>query len=146
MGFMNLKYQDYALEKFMENGDKTYHAYLSQLWQDLNGGDSLKSMLELTKEPAYKLSDDDREDLKELSEEGTYLVLQELDNPFQNQTEDDALTMTVRYGYEVIDDKPTPVSYTHLDVYKRQDREALFRKWLSGQGLRSCKHDQLRWF
>ncbi|MEI4426636.1 hypothetical protein, partial [Streptococcus agalactiae] len=48
MGFMNLKYQDYALEEIMENGDKTYHAYLSQLWQDLNGGDSLKSMLELT--------------------------------------------------------------------------------------------------
>lgn len=107
MGFMNLKYQDYALEEIMEEEDKTYQAYLSQLWQDLNGGDSLKSMLELSKEPAYKLSDDDREDLKKLSEEGTYLVLQELDNPFQDQTEDDALTMTVRYGYEVIDDKPT---------------------------------------
>lgn len=102
-----LKYQDYALEEVMENGDKTYQAYLSQLWQDLNGGDSLKSMLELSKEPAYKLSDDDREDLKELSEEGTYLALQELDNPFQGQTEDDTLTMTVRYGYEVIDEKPT---------------------------------------
>ncbi|MGZ7153916.1 M23 family metallopeptidase, partial [Streptococcus pyogenes] len=83
--------------------DKTYQSYLSQLWQDLNGGDSLKSMLELSKEATYKLSDDDREDLKELSEEGTYLALQELDNPFQGQTEDDALTMTVRYGYEVID-------------------------------------------
>lgn len=120
MGFMNLKYQDYALEKFMENGDKTYHAYLSQLWQDLNGGDFLKSMLELTKEPAYKLSDDDREDLKELSEEGTYLVLQELDNPFQNQTEDDALTMTVRYGYEVIDDKPTLHHHIILEAKENQ--------------------------
>ena len=104
----------------MENGDKTYHAYLSQLWQDLNGGDSLKSMLELTKEPAYKLSDDDREDLKELSEEGTYLVLQELDNPFQNQTEDDALTMTVRYGYEVIDDKPTLHHHIILEAKENQ--------------------------
>ncbi|MBM9833403.1 CHAP domain-containing protein, partial [Enterococcus faecalis] len=103
---MNRKCKDDAIEEVMENGDKTYQAYLSQLWQDLNGGDSFKSMLELTKEPAYKLSDDDREDLKELSEEGTYLALQELDNPFQDQTEDDALTMTVRYGYEVIDDKP----------------------------------------
>ena len=107
MAFMNLKYQDYALEEVMEEGNKTYEAYLSQLWQDLNGGESLKAMLELTKEPTYKLSDDDREDLKELSEEGTYLALQELDNPFQGQTENDTLTMTVRYGYEVIDDKPT---------------------------------------
>ena len=120
MGFMNLKYQDYALEEIMEEGDKTYQAYLSQLWQDLNGGDSLKSMLELSKEPAYKLSDDDREDLKELSEEGTYLALQELDNPFQDQTEDDALTMTVRYGYEVIDDKPTLHHHIILEAKENQ--------------------------
>lgn len=120
MGFMNLKYQDYALEEIMEEEDKTYQAYLSQLWQDLNGGDSLKSMLELSKEPAYKLSDDDREDLKKLSEEGTYLVLQELDNPFQDQTEDDALTMTVRYGYEVIDDKPTLHHHIILEAKENQ--------------------------
>lgn len=120
MGFMNLKYQDYALEEIMEEEDKTYQAYLSQLWQDLNGGDSLKSMLELSKEPAYKLSDDDREDLKKLSEEGTYLVLQELDNPFQDQTEDDALTMRVRYGYEVIDDKPTLHHHIILEAKENQ--------------------------
>ncbi|SQF24492.1 hypothetical protein C4K59_000638 [Streptococcus thermophilus] len=120
MGFMNLKYQDYDLDEVMEEGDKTYQAYLSQLWQDLNGGDSLKSMLELTKEPAYKLSDEDREDLKELSEEGAYLALQELDNPFQNQTEDDALTMTVRYGYEVIDDKPTLHHHIILEAKENQ--------------------------
>lgn len=120
MVFMNLKYQDYALEEVMENGDRTYQAYLSQLWQDLNGGDSLKTMLELTKEPTYKLSDDDREDLKELSEEGTYLALQELDNPFQGQTEEGALTMTVRYGYEVIDDKPTLHHHIILEAKENQ--------------------------
>ncbi|MDT6009969.1 phage tail tip lysozyme [Streptococcus pneumoniae] len=120
MGFMNLKYQDYALEEVMENGDKTYQAYLSQLWHDLNGGDSLKAMLELTKEPAYKLSDDDREELKELSKEGTYLALQELDNPFQGQTEDDTLTMTVRYGYEMIDDKPTLHHHIILEAKENQ--------------------------
>lgn len=119
MGFMNLKYQDYALEEVMENGDKTYQAYLSQLWQDLNGEDSLKAMLELTKEPAYKLSDDDREELKELSKEGTYLV-QELDNPFQGQTEDDTLTMTVRYGYEMIEDKPTLHHHIILEAKENQ--------------------------
>ncbi|CKI75902.1 CHAP domain containing protein [Streptococcus pneumoniae] len=120
MGFMNLKYQDYALEEVMENGDKTYQAYLSQLWHDLNGGDSLKAMLELTKEPAYKLSDDDREELKELSKEGTYLALQELDNPFQGQTEDDTLTMTVRYGYEMIEDKPTLHHHIILEAKENQ--------------------------
>lgn len=120
MGFMNLKYQDYALEEVMENGDKTYQAYLSQLWHDLNGGDSLKAMLELTKEPAYKLSDDDREELKELSKEGTYLALQELDNPFQGQTEDDTLTMTVRYGYEMIEDKPTFHHHIILEAKENQ--------------------------
>lgn len=120
MGFMNLKYQDYALDEVMEEGDKTYQSYLSQLWQDLNGGDSLKSMLELSKEATYKLSDDDREDLKELSEEGTYLALQELDNPFQGQTEDDALTMAVRYGYEVIDDKPTLHHHIILEAKENQ--------------------------
>lgn len=120
MGFMNLKYQDYALEEVMENGDKTYQAYLSQLWHDLNGGDSLKAMLELTKEPAYKLSDDDREELKELSKEGTYLALQELDNPFQGQTEDDTLTMTVRYGYEMIEDKPTLHHHIILEAKESQ--------------------------
>ncbi|VKO78966.1 CHAP domain containing protein [Streptococcus pneumoniae] len=120
MGFMNLKYQDYALEEVMENGDKTYQAYLSQLWQDLNSGDSLKAMLELTKEPAYKLSDDDREELKELSKEGTYLALQELDNPFQGQTEDDTLTMTVRYGYEMIEDKPTLHHHIILEAKENQ--------------------------
>ncbi|MDG9597257.1 phage tail tip lysozyme [Streptococcus pneumoniae] len=120
MGFMNLKYQDYALEEVMENGGKTYQAYLSQLWHDLNGGDSLKAMLELTKEPAYKLSDDDREELKELSKEGTYLALQELDNPFQGQTEDDTLTMTVRYGYEMIEDKPTLHHHIILEAKENQ--------------------------
>lgn len=120
MGFMNLKYQNYALEEVMENGDKTYQAYLSQLWHDLNGGDSLKAMLELTKEPAYKLSDDDREELKELSKEGTYLALQELDNPFQGQTEDDTLTMTVRYGYEMIEDKPTLHHHIILEAKENQ--------------------------
>lgn len=120
MGFMNLKYQDYALEEVMENGDKTYQAYLSQLWHDLNGGDSLKAMLELTKEPAYKLSDDDREELKELSKEGTYLALQELNNPFQGQTEDDTLTMTVRYGYEMIEDKPTLHHHIILEAKENQ--------------------------
>lgn len=120
MGFMNLKYQDYALEEVMENGDKTYQVYLSQLWHDLNGGDSLKAMLELTKEPAYKLSDDDREELKELSKEGTYLALQELDNPFQGQTEDDTLTMTVRYGYEMIEDKPTLHHHIILEAKENQ--------------------------
>lgn len=51
----------------------------------LNGSDSIKSMSDLYKEPAYKLSDEDEEELKELTEEGNYLSLQELDNPFRDR-------------------------------------------------------------
>ncbi|HGS3609808.1 TPA: phage tail tip lysozyme, partial [Streptococcus pneumoniae] len=64
--------------------------------------------------------DDDREELKELSKEGTYLALQELDNPFQEQTEDDTLTMTVRYGYEMIEDKPTLHHHIILEAKENQ--------------------------
>ena len=117
---MNHKYQDYALDEIMEEGSQTYQAYLSQLWQDLNGGSSIQSMSDLTRNPPYKLSDEERADLKELSEEGTYLALQELENPFQGQTEDDALTMTVRYGYEVIDEKPMLHHHIILEAKESQ--------------------------
>lgn len=38
---MNHKYQNYVLDEVMEEGSQTYQAYLSQLWQDLNGGSSI---------------------------------------------------------------------------------------------------------
>lgn len=120
MAFMNHKYQNYVLDEVMEEGSQTYQAYLSQLWQDLNGGSSIQSMSDLTKNPLYKLSDEERADLKELSEAGTYLALQELENPFQGQTEDDALTMTVRYGYEVIDEKPMFHHHIILEAKENQ--------------------------
>ncbi|ETJ27127.1 hypothetical protein Q604_UNBC17092G0001, partial [human gut metagenome] len=56
MAFMNHKYQDYALDEVMEESPQTYQAYLSQLWQDLNGGSSIQSMSDLTKNPPYNLS------------------------------------------------------------------------------------------
>ena len=77
------------------------------MWTKLNGGDSIKSMSDLYKEHAYKLSEEDQEELKKLTEEGNYLALQELDNPFQGQTDENSLNMTYRYGYEIIDEKPT---------------------------------------
>ncbi|EID24016.1 phage tail tip lysozyme [Streptococcus anginosus] len=120
IAFMNHKYQNYVLDEVMEEGSQTYQAYLSQLWQDLNGGSSIQSMSDLTKNPLYKLSDEERADLKELSEAGTYLALQELENPFQGQTEDDALTMTVRYGYEVIDEKPMFHHHIILEAKENQ--------------------------
>lgn len=117
---MNHKYQNYVLDEVMEESPQTYQAYLSQLWQDLNGGSSIQSMSDLTKNPPYKLSDEERADLKEWSEEGTYLALQELENPFQGQTEDDALTMTVRYGYEVMDEKPMLHHHITLEAKENQ--------------------------
>lgn len=72
MVYMNHQYQDYKLDDFMEKGGATYKAFLSQVWMDLNGGDSIKSMSDLYKEPAYKLSEEDQEELKELTEEGLF--------------------------------------------------------------------------
>lgn len=45
------------------------------MWTKLNGGDSIKSMSDLYKEHAYKLSEEDQEELKKLTEEGNYLAL-----------------------------------------------------------------------
>lgn len=120
MVYMNHQYQDYKLDDFMEAGGVTYKEFLSQVWMDLNGGDSIKSMSDLYKEPAYKLSDEDQEELKELTEEGNYLALQELDNPFQGQTDEDSLNMTYRYGYEVIDEKPTLHHHIILEAKEGQ--------------------------
>lgn len=120
MAYMNHQFQDYELEETMENGQGTYKTYLSQLWQDLNGGSSLKTMSELHQTPQYKLSDEDQADLKELSEEGVYQALQELDNPFQGQTEDDTLTMTYRYGYDAIDKKPELHHHILLEAQENQ--------------------------
>lgn len=120
MVYMNHQYQDYKLDDVMETGGTTYKAFLSQVWTDLNGGDSIKSMSDLYKEPAYKLSDEDQEELKELTEEGNYLSLQELDNPFQGQTDEDSLSMSYRYGYEVIDEKPTLHHHIILEAKEGQ--------------------------
>ncbi|HEM4070630.1 TPA: CHAP domain-containing protein [Streptococcus suis] len=120
MAFMNLKYQDYRLEEKMDSGHMTYQDYLSQLWEDLNGGSSIKAMADLYQNPPYKLSDEDQETLKELTEEGKYLALEELDNPFQGQTNEDTLTMTVRYGYELVDEKPTLHHHIVLEAKESQ--------------------------
>lgn len=120
MAYMNHQYQDYALDETMENGQGTYKAYLSQVWQDLNGGSSLKTMSDLYQTPKYKLSDEDQADLKELSEEGVYQALQELDNPFQGQTEANTLTMTYRYGYDAIDKKPELHHHILLEAKENQ--------------------------
>ena len=120
MVYMNHQYQDYKLDDVMETGGETYKAFLSQVWTDLNGGDSIKSLSDLYKEPAYKLSDEDQEELKELTEEGNYLALQELDNPFQGQTDEDSLNMTYRYGFEVIDEKPTLHHHIILEAKEGQ--------------------------
>ncbi|VTS74258.1 Tn5252 Orf28 [Streptococcus canis] len=120
MVYMNHQYQDYKLDDVMETGGATYKAFLSQLWTDLNGGDSIKSMSDLYKEPSYKLAEEDQEELRELTEEGNYLVLQELDNPFQGQNDEDSLNMTYRYGYEVIDEKPTLHHHIILEAKEGQ--------------------------
>lgn len=120
MAFMNHKYQSYALNDTMEDCSQTYKDFLSQIWKDLNDGATLKTMAELTKEPAYKLSDEESENLKELREEGTYLSLQELDNPFQGHSTDEPLIMTYRYGYDVNDHQASLHHHIILEAKENQ--------------------------
>lgn len=131
MAYMNYRFQDYHLGEMMTStvnansttgfyaNNDTYKSYLSQLWIDLNGGDSLKSMAELYKEKGkYHLTQEEMEELNEYKEEGIYMALYELDNPFQGQGETEALTMTYRYGYYNRDGK-ADISY-HIILEAKQ--------------------------
>ncbi|VQU47469.1 CHAP domain containing protein [Streptococcus pneumoniae] len=121
MGYMNFKFHDYELHKPVYLfSSETYKDYLSTLWHDLNDGDDLKSMQDLYETPKYKLSKDDQEEIKELKEEGVYASMQELDNPFEGQSNEDSLTMTYRYGYYDLDGKPTLQEYILLEAKAHQ--------------------------
>lgn len=141
MAYMNYRFQDYRLSDRTSisisglgqdlnsttgftsstgsSQSGTYKQYLSQLWQDLNGGDSIKSMASLYKENGkYGLTKEQIEELEEYLESGMYIGLYELDNPFQGQTDEDALTMTYRYGYYNTDGK-SAMSY-HIILEAKQ--------------------------
>ncbi|UUM59107.1 phage tail tip lysozyme [Streptococcus suis] len=142
MTYMNYRFQDYRLSDRTSESissqdqelnsttgftssssttgqNETYKQYLSQLWKDLNGGDSIKSMASLYKENGkYGLTKEQIEELDEYKESGAYLGLYELDNPFQGQTVDDVLTMTYRYGYYNTDGK-SAMSY-HIILEAKQ--------------------------
>lgn len=121
MGYMNYKFHDYELDKPVHLlSSETYKDYLSTLWQDLNGGEDIKSMKELYDTPKYKLSADEKEELKELKEDGVYASMQELDNPFEGQTNEDTLTMSYRFGYYALDGKPTFQNYIILEAKPHQ--------------------------
>lgn len=122
MAYMNSQFQDYALEDRISvlPPSSTYKDYLSTLWQDLNGDGSLKTMSDLYDKPPYQLSKEEQENLKELSEEGIYASLQELDNPFEGKTDDDVLPMTYRYGYYHLDGKPTMQEFIILEAQEEQ--------------------------
>lgn len=121
MGYMNYKFHDYELDKPVHLlSSETYKDYLSTLWQDLNGGEDIKSMKDLYDTPKYKLSVDEKEELKELKEDGIYASMQELDNPFEGQTNEDTLTMSYRFGYYALDGKPTFQNYILLEAKPHQ--------------------------
>ena len=46
--------------------------------------------------------------------------MQELDNPFEGQSNEDSLTMTYRYGYYDLDGKPTLQEYILLEAKAHQ--------------------------
>ena len=141
MAYMNYRFQDYRLSDRTSESissqvqnlnsttgfttsssatqNETYKQYLSQLWKDLNGGDSIKSMASLYKENGkYGLTKEQIEELDEYKEIGVYIGLYELDNPFQGQTDEDVLTMAYRFGYYNTDGKST-MSY-HIILEAKQ--------------------------
>ncbi len=125
MAYMNYRFKDYALTDIafeaISSGGLTYKDYLSGLWEDLNGGESIKSMSDLYKENGkYSLSKEDIEEFQELKENGVYLGLYELDNPFQGQTDDTVLSMTYRYGYYNTDGKAEKSNYIILEAKQGQ--------------------------
>lgn len=128
MAYMNVQFQDYALTGMIPldqsnrsaTSSQTYKQYLSALWEDLNSDSSLKSMTDLYDKPPYKLTQDQKETLEELAEEGSYASLQELENPFEGQTEDDVLSMSYRYGYYHVDGKPTKQEFIILEAPSEQ--------------------------
>lgn len=142
MAYMNYRFQGYALTDptaealasqvvninstsgattSTTGGAETYKDYLSTLWADLNGGDSLKSMADLYKENGkYTLSKEDIEDFDELKADGIYLGLWELDNPFQGQTDETVLSMTYRYGYYNTDGKAQKSNHIILEAKQGQ--------------------------
>ncbi|MEG3265884.1 phage tail tip lysozyme [Streptococcus suis] len=122
MAYMNSQFQDYVLEDRISvlPPSITYKDYLSTLWQDLNGDGGLKTMSDLYDKPPYQLSKEEQDDLKELSEEGIYASLQELENPFEGQSEDDSLSMSYRYGYYHLDGKPTLQDFIILEAPSEQ--------------------------
>lgn len=125
MAYMNYRFKDYALTDIafaaVSSGGLTYQDYLSGLWEDLNGGESIKSMSDLYKENGkYSLSKEDIEEFQELKENGVYLGLYELDNPFQGQTDETVLSMTYRYGYYNTDGKAEKSNYIILEAKQGQ--------------------------
>ena len=135
MAYMNVQFQDYTLSSpvgglvpindlgrgpTVSGTSLTLKDYLSNLWEDLNGGSSLKDMSDLIDQPPYKLSEEQKVDLKELSEDGIYASLQELENPFEGQSEDDSLSMSYRYGYYHLDGQPTIQDFIILEAPSEQ--------------------------
>ncbi|HEM2922064.1 TPA: CHAP domain-containing protein [Streptococcus suis] len=97
---------------------RRYHTFLKLARKQSVAG--FKGIVQAIKGSMTFFSDEDQEELKELTEEGNYLALQELDNPFQGQTDEDSLNMTYRYGYEVIDEKPTLHHHIILEAKEGQ--------------------------
>lgn len=142
MAYMNYKYQDYELSHQLPtatteqlanlnsttgltnspslSSSATFKDYLTDLWSDLNEGERIKSMEDLYKEDKYALTDEEIEELAEYKEEGIYVALFELDNPFQGQGDSDAITMTYRYGYHAVDGKPEKSNHIILQASKGQ--------------------------
>jgi surface antigen len=102
MFYMNYRFEDYALDEWVWQEQRSYAQYLNQLWTALNGKKDdyqTKTLSDLISDQKsdYYISSEDREELRELREEVGYVSLDgQLSFPFPT----DALLVSKRFGYE----------------------------------------------
>lgn len=117
MMFMGFKYENYKLDDYYNQKNKSpyqqfekYSQLLSTIWDGLNGDkDNLKTMADLysSSDNTYiRLSKSEISDYNDILEQaqqvGYYTSYNELDSPFTNKPNDDAIdsiTVSKRFGY-----------------------------------------------
>ncbi|MFS1664492.1 phage tail tip lysozyme [Streptococcus sp. zg-JUN1979] len=117
MMYMGYRYEDYKLDKPYNLKNKSpyepsrsYRDLLTTIWEGMNADkDNLKTMADLYKSHKsqyIKLSEKDQKEYEEILEQaqevGYYINYNELDSPFNNESDDEVVptvTITKRYGY-----------------------------------------------
>lgn len=122
MFYMNTKHEDYKLKDYTAFPN-TYEDYLDTLWVDLNGKSpdyDLKEMSDLIKDKKtkYYLKKDDYDEYSEMKDELGYSTLS---NRLGYPTKSKKITISRRYGYEIVDGKKKMNKGIDIDVVENAE-------------------------